>query len=123
MSDEMTDTNPLDPCNVLKVNARPLQLPGRDKLLRTSVVGGPETGGDRRMFLSVKLLTELLECARESPVMRAQVNYTGVRVDLYQRPDGHQYEVWTLIGSAPKPERMPGVVDSMIHGGAGVRVG
>ncbi len=121
MGDNTSDLNPLDPRGVMKVNASPLQLPGRDELIRTSVIGGPETGGDRRFLLSVETLKHLLEVARSSPVRRAQVNYAGVRVDLYRRSDGHQYEVWQVIGSKPIPEPMPAAVESMIAGDPGER--
>ena len=94
----------LHPKEVMKVNERPLQPPGRDTLLRTVVVAGPELAGDRRVFLSVDLLARLLETARSSPVRRVQVDRAGIRVDLYREHGGHQYEVWTLIGADPKPE-------------------
>lgn len=97
----------LHPNEVLKVNKRPLQPPGRDELLRTAVVAGPEMAGDRRVFLSVDLLTRLLDTARSSATRRVQVDRAGIRVDLYRNASGHQYEVWTLIGADPKPEALP----------------
>lgn len=97
----------LDPHNVMVVNERPLQPPGRDTLERTATVGGPEREGDRRVFLSTRLLGQLLEIARLSPTGRVQVDRAGVRVDLYRSDNGHPYEVWTLIGADPRPEQLP----------------
>ena len=110
---------PLDPRNVLTVNRSPLQRPGGDKLLRTAVTGGPSKGGDRRVYLSVDLLAQLLEVARSSTMRRVQVDRAGVRVDLYQRPDGHRYEVWTLVGCKPRPEDLPAGVQQLVDGQEG----
>lgn len=109
-ADDPTDLNPLDPHAVMKVNASPLQRPGADKLLRTAVVGGPEKPGDRRIYLSVATLAHLLEVARTSAMQRAIIGHAGVRVDLYATPGGHEYEVWQLVGSQPKPEPVPDLV-------------
>lgn len=115
MPDE-TDLNPLDPNNILKVNDRPIQMPGMDQLVRTSVVGGPETSGDRRAFLSAKLLDDLLQRAKTSPTLRVEISRAGVRVDLYKTPSGHQYEVWTLIGANPVPEQLSPAIQALVHG-------
>lgn len=104
---DTTNMDLLDPYNVLRVNKSPMQEPGRDEKLRTATVGGPALEGDRRVFLSADLLGRLLEIARSSPMGRVQVDRAGVQVDLYRRPDGHCYEVWTLIGADPRPEQMP----------------
>ena len=109
-ADQPTDLNPLDTRDALTVNASPLQRPGQDTLLRTAVVGGPEVGGDRRVYLSRQLLGQLLDVARSSAMGRVVVGRAGLRVDLYRRADGHEYEVWTLIGDPPKPEGVPDFV-------------
>jgi hypothetical protein len=108
--DDPTDLNPLSPAGVLHVNASPLQRPGQDTLLRTAVVGGPDAGGDRRVYLSATLLGKLLEVARSSAMGRVVVGHAGLRVDLYRRDDGHEYEVWSLVGDQPVPERVPDFV-------------
>ena len=108
-----TDLNILDPKEVMVVNRSPLQRPGLDTLIRTATTGGPELGGDRRVYLSSQLLGQLLEVARSSSMGRVQVNQAGVRVDLYERPDGHRYEVWTLIGATPEPEPMPSALRAL----------
>lgn len=97
----------LDPHNVMEVNRSPMQRPGMDKLLRTAVVGGPNQGGDRRCYLSTRLLSQLLEVSRSSIMQRVVVDGAGVRVDLYVDPSGHKYEVWTLVGAKPRPEPLP----------------
>lgn len=96
-----------DPRAVLSVNRSPIQTPGLPRLVRTAIVGGPDHPGDRRVYLSADLLGRCLEIARSSPMGRVVLDHAGVRVDLYQRDDGHQYEVWTLIGYGPKPEPVP----------------
>jgi hypothetical protein len=113
MPDKPTDLNPLDPREALSVNGSPLQRAGADTLLRTAVVGGPDRPGDRRVYLSSALLGQLLEVARSSPMGRVQVDRAGVRVDLYRRGDGHEYEVWTLVGADPKPEAMPAALRAL----------
>ena len=125
MSDKFSHLNILDPNDVMKVNGRPLQSPGRDENLRTATIGGPGSdglGADRRLFFSVDLLAKLLEIARTSPTRRVQVNRTGLRVDLRRERNGHQYEVWTLIGEPPVAEQLPSAVTSMLHGGAGEKL-
>ena len=97
---------------LLEVNNRPLQTSTTDKLLKTVLVGGPEKEGDRRMYLDRKTIAQLQEIAQGSIVQRAQVNRCGIQVSLYQRPDGHQYEVWTIVGLKPVPESsMDGLLD------------
>jgi hypothetical protein len=108
--DSRTDLNPLDPREVLTVNRSPLQRPGQDTLLRSAVVGGPDKAGDRRVYLSAKLLGTLLEVARASAMQRVVVDRAGVRVDLYADGRGHEYEVWTLVGADPRPEPIPDFV-------------
>jgi len=111
-----TDLNPLSPKNIITVNSRPLQPGTGDTLLRTAVVGGPDKGGDRRMYLSTKLLSHLLEISRSSQMMRVMVDRAGVRVDLYRTPHGHEYEVWTMVGADPRPEPTPAFVSAATGG-------
>jgi hypothetical protein len=106
----------LHPNNVLKVNERPLQSPSGPRLVRTATVGGPELAGDRRFYLSSDLLAKLLDVARSSPMGRVEVQRAGLRVDLYVDGNGHEYEVWTIIGADPKPERLPAGLDSLVRG-------
>ena len=112
-----TDLNLLSPANVLQVNASPLQRPGQDELIRTATVGGLDAGGDRRVYLSTTLLGKMLEVARSSGMQRLVVDKAGVRVDLYRQQNGHEYEVWTLIGCAPRPEPIPDFVRAAAAGG------
>ena len=97
---------------LIEINNRPLQTSTTDKLLKTVVVGGPSKEGDRRMYLDRPTIAVLNEIAQSSIVQRAQINRCGMQVCLYQRPDGHQYEVWTIIGLKPVPESsMDGLLD------------
>ena len=112
MSDQ-TDLNPLDPRGALAINARPLQSPGLDRLLRTATVAGPEVGGDRRLYLSATLLGSLLDVAKSSPTRRVRLDRVGLRVDLYLDGRGREYEVWTLIGAPPTPEDLPDAIRNL----------
>jgi hypothetical protein len=103
---EPTDFAAFDP-RLLALNERPLQFPGRDELVRTVTVAGPDAPGDRRVFLSTALLEQCLSVARSSLTGRCLLTHAGVRVDLYQDRHGHRYEVWTLVGVGPKPESPP----------------
>ena len=103
----------------LRTNENPLQYPGKDRLLRTVKLGGPETGRDTRMMLSVKELEALLEVARKSPVQRVLIHQAGIRVDVYAHKSGHQYEVWRLTGRKPEAER-PAIVDALMNSGTSV---
>lgn len=104
----------LDPRTAIQVNYSPLQRPGQDRLVRTAVAGGPEHPGDRRMFLSARLLRELLVLAEASPTQRVQVDRAGVRIDLHETARGHAYEVWTFIGGDARPEPMPEVISKLV---------
>ena len=114
MSDTETDLGMLDVRNVMNVNRSPLQTPGKDRLVRTATVGGPGHGGDRRVFLSSDLLGQLLEVSWSSMTRRVQIDRAGLRVDLYEQPNGHRYEVWTLIGADPRPEPLPTGLASIV---------
>lgn len=102
-------THPRDAIPLVQVNDHPLQRPNRDRLLRTVVLGGPETRLDHRLYLSTRELEMLLDVARASPTGRAILPSAGVRVDQYlHEPDGggptYQYEVWRLVSGRPYPE-------------------
>ncbi len=116
----MPEPTDLDP-RLLKVNDDPLQLPDRDPCIRTIDVGGPRTGRDVRLSLSVAELEQLLEVARRSLTQRAVINQVGLRTYLFRTPAGHQYEVWKLIGLRPEPERS--IVDQLTGGRGGSSVG
>ena len=90
-----------------RINAQPLQIPGRDKLVRTAEVMGPDEPGDRRVYLSVALLEQCLERARASGVQRCVLHGAGVRVKLFEKPNGDRYEVWELTGIGPVTEPIP----------------
>ena len=89
---------------LIDVNQNPLQTNSQDTLLKSVTVGGPEKEGDRRIYLDKKTLLELVEIAKSSVVQRVQINRAGIQVNLYQRADGHTYEIWKLVGIQPVPE-------------------
>jgi len=104
---DKVDFGELTPQTTVKVNASPLQRPGRDTLVRTYTVGGPEEPKDRRLYLSVQMLEGLLDKARMSPTRRVEIPLCGVRVDIYEDKAEHLYENWWIIGAAPRPEKHP----------------
>jgi hypothetical protein len=93
--------------NLVRVIDNPLQSPGKDKLVRKVVTAGPEMEGDRRIYLSRRMLEHCLEVAKSSPTGRAQLDRAGLEVGLYEDAHGHRYEVWTFTGLGPKPEPLP----------------
>ena len=117
MSNTDDDLTMLHPGVVPRVNANPLQLPGRDRVVRTVTTAGPDEPGDRSLYLDSRTLAMLLDIARSSATGRVRVPRCGVRVDLYEQPDGHRYEVWRFIGGAPEPEPMPAVAEALMRGG------
>lgn len=99
-----------DPGRPLTVTDRPLQFPGRPTLLRRAALAGPETAGDRRVLLDRETLRRCLAAAEASPLGRAQIDRVGLIVELYRDASGHEFEVWTLSGLAPRPEALPAVL-------------
>ena len=92
----------------LDVTYNPIQRSADgDRLLQIASFGGPDSGRDCRFYLDRKVLQELLDIASHSGTQRVVINRAGVKVQLYADRNGHQYEVWTLIGDPPKPERNP----------------
>jgi len=82
----------------------PIQRPGTDRHLSRHEYGGPTTGRDVRLYIDAQTLSHLAELARSSLSQRVQFDGVGLVVDVYQAPDGHRYEVWTLATMPPKPE-------------------
>lgn len=87
--------------------SQPLQLPGRDRVVAESVLGGPDSSADSRLILSRADLESLLDVARASLTGRVVLNRPGVRVRLFESPSGHRYEVWSLVCSEVKAEQNP----------------
>lgn len=84
---------------------RPLQMPGRDRIVREFILGGPEAAVDARMFLTKAELTHMLEVANSSMTGRVILNRPGVKVRLFETEAGHRYEAWTIVAAEAKPER------------------
>lgn len=97
---------------ITRTEDRPLQLPGRDRIVRESVLGGPDAAVDARLILSRADLASLLAVAESSLTGRVVLNRPGLRVRLYQSPAGHTYEVWTILASEAVPETSPIVLGS-----------
>lgn len=100
----------------IKVENKPLQLPGRDVRIKTAVIGGPRVGRDTRMMLSVEELEKLLDVAKNSSVQRVLIKQVGLSIDVYAAKSGHKYEVWRLVGATMEPER-PAIFDEVLKGG------
>jgi hypothetical protein len=91
----------------------PGQVEGRrDLLVHERVLGGPEVPLDTRLILSRGELEELLAVARASLTGRVVIERSGLRIRVWRTDTGHQYETWTLLGSALQPERAPFVRSS-----------
>lgn len=87
--------------------SRPLQLPGRDRVVAESVLGGPESSVDARLILSRAELEQLLDVARSSLTGRVVLRRPGLRVRLFEAPNGHRYEVWSFVAAAMVAEQTP----------------
>lgn len=98
-ADELAAT----PSAPVEVNDDPLQRPGVDEHLQRAEVGGPRSGQDVRLALSVAILEALLEVARRSSTARAVVFGAGFRLTTY-RLRGHVYQSMTILGRKPVPE-------------------
>lgn len=97
---------------LININNRPLQSSSTDKLIKEVTVGGPNKEGDRRMYLDKATASFLCEVANSSIMQRAQINRVGMKVSLYENAQGHQYEVWSIVGLKPVPEStMDGLLD------------
>lgn len=90
--------------DLVSINENPLQTHAQHTVIKKVTLAGPSKEGDRRIYLDKKTLLKLADIASSSLVQRVQINRAGVEVKLFQRPDGHTYEVWTLIGLEPVPE-------------------
>lgn len=99
-----------------RIDASPLQRPGGHRRVRTATIGGVTQPGDRRMYLHVSLLGKLLDIARSSSTSQVELPKVGVKVELYEEPNGHQYEVWSFVSGGPRPEEVPFGVSQFFRG-------
>lgn len=76
-----------------------------DRLVDETVVGGPLSGQDVRMYLDRKTLTHLLDVANDSVVGRSVLHGVGVRIRVYEGGDGRRYAVWSLVSNPPVAEQ------------------
>jgi hypothetical protein len=93
--------------NLVRINYSPLQAPGTHTKVREVDVGGEGDSGDRRMFLSVRELEELLAVARSSLTGRVVMHGVSLRVATYQDRKGHRYDVLKIGSSHVEPEPAP----------------
>lgn len=87
-----------------RIESKPLQLPGRDRLVRESVLGGPTSSADARLYLSIADLEKLIEIARSSVTGRVVLNRPGIRVRLWEAPNGHRFESWSIVAAEARAE-------------------
>lgn len=81
------------------VTRNPLQRPGQPEVLRK--VQFPDRAGDRRLYIDVAALEQMLAMARASVTHRVVLHGVTVEVELVRsKLDGHEYEVWTFNGQA-----------------------
>lgn len=78
-----------------------LQRPGQPEILQR--VQFPADSGDRRLFLDVPALQEILRMAQSSVTHRAVIHGVVVEVEVRRDQSGHVYEVWSFVGH-PAPE-------------------
>ncbi len=93
------------PSAPVQVNDDPLQKPGVDEHLQRVEVGGPKSGQDVRLALSVQVLEALLAVARRSSTTRAVIFGAGFRLTTFDCR-GHRYQTMTILGRRPVPEAL-----------------
>lgn len=90
--------------NPVKINPKPLQRPGHHRIEQEVVIGGPEDVGDRRMYLHVEELRQLLEQAEKSRSRRVVLHHAGVKVTTFRTSKGHVYQAWQIVGGKLESE-------------------
>jgi hypothetical protein len=85
----------------------PIQNPnnGDDRKVYTATYGGPQAALDARMIITGAMLEKLTKVAKASHLGSATLPCPGLQIDVYQQPDGHQYEVWSFVSRAPVPSK------------------
>lgn len=77
------------------------QRPGSPEVLRK--VQFPDTDGDRRLYVDVGTLRQLLQMAEASVTHRVVIHSVVVEVEQLRDKTGHVFEAWTFVGH-PAPE-------------------
>jgi len=85
----------------------PIQISGKDEVIREWEFGGPYCERDVRLILDVDTLGRLLDIARSSTTRRVIVPKAGFRVKLRRASTGHCYETLHVSGNQPVPEAAP----------------
>lgn len=85
----------------------PIQISGKDEILREWEFGGPYCNRDVRLILDVETLGKLLDIAKSSNSRRCIIPKAGFRVKLRRAPSGHCYETLHVSGDQPLPESLP----------------
>lgn len=78
---------------------------GDDRKVYTATYGGPDAPIDARMIITGAMLETLGDVARASHLGNVTLPCPGLQIDVYQRPDGHQYEIWKFISRNPIPAK------------------
>ena len=89
----------------------------RDEFVCERVIGGPGSGKDLRMFVSLEAAEAIVAVARRSTRLRAAVMNCAIRITDGREADGRVDQVGSVVGGRPFPE----LVDS-VTAGANARV-
>ena len=96
----------LDGSRRVIVRDNPLQRPGMPELLQEQIIGGPETGRDVRLSVSIQALEQMLDAAKHSTTNRCIMHQAGLELRTWRDSNtGHVYQTMTLIGRKPVPEK------------------
>lgn len=88
------------------IGERPvLQKPSAHRILRKIQFPDMPQASDRRLILPAEMLRYCLAQAEASPLKRAVMHGVCVEVEQYVTPEGHIYEIWSLVGQDPVPEQ------------------
>ena len=78
---------------------------GDDRKIYTATYGGPQAPVDSRMIITGEMLETLTKIAKASHIGNVMLPCPGLQIDVYQQPDGHQYEIWKFISRGPVPAK------------------
>ena len=76
----------------------------QDEFICERVIGGPNSGKDIRMFISLEAAEAIVAVASRSTSLRAAMRNCAIRITDWRDADGHPYQVVTIMGGSPFPE-------------------
>ncbi len=96
----------LDGSNHVIIRDTPLQRPGQPELLQEQIIGGPDSGRDVRLSISIEHLEMMLDAARHSTTNRCVIHTAGLELRTWRDSNtSHVYQTMSITGRKPVPEK------------------